>query len=138
MGSARRATTPAALNIATPIYFSPELATAGAGITRERAIASVAGLLGLALTTNPAGHGLRPISMRAGDVRRASSRAARPINWRSADPLLGRCLDTPGSRPRAPRLVVRNATHAAGWVDYDGRPCAAPVRGATGRILSVR
>jgi hypothetical protein len=131
------------LKIPGPTYLSPELITVGPStMTRSRAIADVAGLIAIALTTDPAGHGLTPIRMRPGDVRRSSARAGWPISWKSADPLLERCVAELGDHPRIGMLVRHRPPDAdvgLGWVDYDGRPVRLGLRHGPGSpILNVR
>jgi hypothetical protein len=127
-----------------PVYLSPSLLAIGAGLrSRAVAIADAGALAALSLTLRPAGHGLHPIGVRAGDVRSSADRATWPLSWRTDSPLLTRAVEQLGDRGRRVTRLERHAdpvVHGHGWVNYDGRPCAGPgpQRGATGRILGVR
>jgi hypothetical protein len=114
----------AILRIDTPIYFSAELLTAGprGQMTRARAIATHAQLVGLSLTSDPASHGLSALRLRAGDLRDAGHRATWS-RWRE-DGLLVRALEELGRRPRVPMLV----RHAASPRVEDGPAYAGPAR----------
>jgi hypothetical protein len=115
------------LRIPGPVYFSPELVTVGRGMVRSRAVADLAGMTALALTTNPAGLGLTTIRTREGDVRSSVARAGWPISWQTDDPLLVRCVEALGTRARATRLL-RHAEPGLGhgWINPDGSPSRVP------------
>jgi hypothetical protein len=135
------------LRIDTPVYFSPELVTVGPtrSMTRSCAVADLAGLIAIAITTDPAGHGLSPVRIRPGDVRSSAARSSWPLSWKSDDALLERCVQELGDHPRVGMLVRhRPPEHElGGWVDYDGRPMRTPPggtwlrHGQPGRILRV-
>jgi hypothetical protein len=131
------------LSITEPIYFSPELLVVGEGVrTRSRSIADLAGLIGMALTSDPAGLGLTPVNVRAGDVRNRADRSGWPISWKGDDPLLTRCVDTLGHHPRLTYLERHGHEQLGlghGWVDPDGRPHHGPWHhGPAGRVIAVR
>jgi len=116
------------LEVPGPVYWSADLLTAGRGITRRRAIADVAALTGLAVTTATASHGLSPIRVRRGDLRSSSDRAQWPLSWRTDDPLLRRAVDGLAGRRHVTRLQRR----------ADERPLGPLMYGPPGRVLSVR
>jgi hypothetical protein len=140
-------------SIAQRVYASASLLLRG-DVLRSTYLAREAKVLGLALTFEPALLGARALRSRPGDVRRAPDRAAWPVSWASADPLLGRAVEHArrGGRLTETRSAQRIADRRhQDSGDYPWRagmhvPFAADDRppgslehsGHRGRVLSVR
>lgn len=129
-----------------PVYWSPELVLVGPGLDSKRvAVATRAGLTGVAVTTTPATLAARELAWLAGDLRRSSDRYSWEVSWRSKHPLLARAVDQlpvlGAEQHRARSIIDRRARDlpAHGWINPDGRPVHGPLRyGPPGRILAVR
>jgi hypothetical protein len=141
------------------IYFSPSLEITGPMIDqRETYIANDATLLAVALTTDTARLGARPVSWLPGDVRSQVDRRRWSALWRSDHPLLEHALDhlqgfgVVGLETRAATHVVnRRPLPVDGYLDYgwqlrEGDPAPPHLQrprgglrhGPPGKVLRVR